>query len=122
MILFTFETREVVLLNLAYILLTHVISTNLSILYVLPTYTYPGPISKGQVGGGGLEVVAGESFRNKTLRVRVVLRIVLDSPDRDDDGGAFLNHNIRVRNAIGNSTHSVEVSSDRVHPEGFCKK
>lgn len=89
---------------------------------LLLTYTYPGPVPKGQVRGGGLEVVAGESFRNKTLGVRVVLRIVLDSPDGDDDGGALLYHNIGVRNVIRNSTHSVEVSSNRVHPEGFCKK
>lgn len=89
---------------------------------LLLTYTYPGPVPKGQVGGGRLEVVVGESFRNKTPGVRVVLRIVLDSPDGDDDGGALLYHNIGVRNSIGNSTHSVQVSSNWVHPEGFCKK
>jgi len=79
------------------------------VLYSERTYTYPGTLSKGQI-----HVVMSlrffffiESFWVKSLRLRVILRVMMKSIDRDNRRHSLLQNNVRARYLVVLGTFTI---------------
>jgi len=70
-----------------------------TVLYRERTYTYPGAFSEGQIHVvmSLLLFIFIESLWVKSLRLRVILRVMMKCHDRDDRLYSLLQNDIRVR-------------------------